>query len=152
MRLPRAAFWSVTVLTGLAVTGNRAAAAVLRGVSRAQRWWQVRDPELRARVTPVEPMGCKRVLFTSDWLPTLGRDDVDLVTEPIVEVTEAGVRTADGRVHGCDVLVYGTGFAATDFLAPIRVTGRAGRQLTTSGATARTRTSGWRCPASPTSS
>jgi cation diffusion facilitator CzcD-associated flavoprotein CzcO len=129
MRLPRAAFWSVTVFTGLAVTGNRTAAAVLRTASRTQRWWQVRDPGLRARVAPVEPMGCKRVLFTSDWLPTLARSDVDLVTEAIVEVTEDGVRTADGRKHPCDVLVYGTGFAATDFLVPIRVTGRAGRQL-----------------------
>ncbi|MFF5051626.1 flavin-containing monooxygenase [Micromonospora sp. NPDC000663] len=129
MRVPRAAFWSATVVTGLAVTGNRAAAAVLRGLSRAQRWWQVRDPELRARITPVEPMGCKRVLFTNDWLPALGREDVELVTEAIVEVTEDGVRTADGRDHPCDVLVYGTGFAATDFLVPIRVTGRAGRQL-----------------------
>ncbi|MET8229789.1 NAD(P)/FAD-dependent oxidoreductase [Micromonospora sp. NPDC005298] len=129
MRLPRAAFWSATVITGLAVTGNRTAAALLRGLSRAQRWWQVRDPELRARVTPVEPMGCKRVLFTSDWLPTLARPDVDLVTEKIVELTEDGVRTADGQVHPCDVLVYGTGFAATDFLVPVRVTGRAGRRL-----------------------
>ncbi|TNH30285.1 NAD(P)/FAD-dependent oxidoreductase [Micromonospora orduensis] len=129
MRLPRATFWSATVVTGLAVTGNRAAAAVLRGLSRAQRWWQVRDPELRARITPVEPMGCKRVLFTNDWLPTLARPDVDLVTERIVELTEDGVRTADDRVHPCDVLVYGTGFAATEFLVPIRVTGRAGRRL-----------------------
>ncbi|MFC4020829.1 flavin-containing monooxygenase [Micromonospora sp. GCM10011542] len=130
MRLPRAGSWALTVFTGLAVTGNRAAGAVLRTASRGQRWWQVRDPELRARVTPDEPMGCKRVLFTSDWLPTLARPDVDLVTEKIVEVTVDGVRTADGRSHPCDVLIYGTGFAATDFLAPIRVTGRAGRKLT----------------------
>ncbi|SCG34546.1 flavin-containing monooxygenase [Micromonospora coxensis] len=129
MRLPRAGVWAMTVVTGLAVTGNRAAGALLRTLSAAQRRWQVRDPDLRARITPDEPMGCKRVLFTSDWLPTLARPDVDLVTEKIVEVTADGVRTADGRTHPCDVLVYGTGFAATDFLTPIRVTGRAGRRL-----------------------
>jgi cation diffusion facilitator CzcD-associated flavoprotein CzcO len=91
--------------------------------------WQVRDPALRAKVTPQEPMGCKRVLFTSSWLPALARPDVDLITEKIQELTPAGVRTADGVEHPCDLVVYGTGFAATEFLVPIRVTGRAGRPL-----------------------
>jgi cation diffusion facilitator CzcD-associated flavoprotein CzcO len=129
MRLPRAGVWAATVVTGLALTGNRAAGSLLRTVSGAQRRLQVPDPELRARATPEEPMGCKRVLFTNDWFPTLARPDVDLVTEPIVEVTADGVRTADGRLHPCDVLVYATGFAATDFLVPMRITGRDGRRL-----------------------
>jgi cation diffusion facilitator CzcD-associated flavoprotein CzcO len=94
-----------------------------------QRRWQVRDPELRARVTPSEPIGCKRLLFTSDWLPTLAREDVELVTEKIVEVAADGVRTADGELHECDLLVYATGFAATEFLAPMRITGRDGVTL-----------------------
>ena len=129
MRLPRAGVWAMTYTAGLAVTGNPVAGAFLRGVSRAQRRWQVRDPALRARITPVEPMGCKRVLFTSDWLPTLARPGVDLVTAEITEVTPDGVRTADGATHRCDVLVYATGFAATEFLVPIRITGRDGRRL-----------------------
>ena len=129
MRLTRAGTWALTMLGGAALTGNRPAAALVRAASRAQRRWQVRDPALRAKVTPDEPMGCKRVLYTSAWLPTLARPDVDLVTEKIVALTAAGVRTADGADHPCDVLVYGTGFAATEFLAPIRVTGRAGVSL-----------------------
>ncbi len=126
MRLPRAGVWAMTVVTGKAVTGNRAAGLLLRGVSGAQRRWQVRSPELRARITPDEPMGCKRVLFTNDWLPALARPDVDLVTEKIVELEPDGVRTADGVLHRCDVLVYATGFAATEFLTPLRITGRSG--------------------------
>jgi cation diffusion facilitator CzcD-associated flavoprotein CzcO len=126
MRLPRAGTWAMTVVTGRALGGHRGAGALLRGVSTAQRHWQVPDRRLRARVTPVEPMGCKRVLFTSDWLPALARPDVDLVTEKILEVTPEGVRTADGSLHGCDLLVYATGFAATEFLAPMRITGRRG--------------------------
>ena len=129
MRPPRAGTWAMTVFTGAAVLGNRAAGAFLRTASRTQRWWQVRDPRLRARVTPDEPMGCKRVLFTSAWLPTLARPDVDLVTTPIESVTPAGIRTTDGVEHPCDVLVYGTGFAATEFLTPMRVTGRGGARL-----------------------
>jgi cation diffusion facilitator CzcD-associated flavoprotein CzcO len=129
MRPPRAGTWAMTVFTGAAVLGNRAAGAFLRTASRTQRWWQVRDPRLRAQVTPDEPMGCKRVLFTSAWLPTLARPDVDLVTTPIETVTPAGIRTTDGVEHPCDVLVYGTGFAATEFLTPMRVTGRGGARL-----------------------
>jgi cation diffusion facilitator CzcD-associated flavoprotein CzcO len=129
MRPPRAGTWAMTVFTGAAVLGNRAAGAFLRTASAAQRRWQVRDPELRARITPDEPMGCKRVLFTSAWLPTLARPDVDLVTAPIETVTEDAVRTVDGVEHPCDILVYGTGFAATEFLTPMRVTGRDGVRL-----------------------
>jgi cation diffusion facilitator CzcD-associated flavoprotein CzcO len=125
----RAGTWLMTVVTGLAVTGNRAAAALLRAVSIAQRHWQVRDPELRRKITPVEPMGCKRVLFTNAWLPALARPDVDLVTDPISAVTPGGIRTADGTEHPADVIVYGTGFAATEILVPIRVTGRDGESL-----------------------
>jgi cation diffusion facilitator CzcD-associated flavoprotein CzcO len=129
MRLPRAGVWAMTIVTGRALLGRRASGTLLRTASRLQRRLQVRDPELRARVTPDEPMGCKRVLFTSDWLPTLARPDVELVTEPIRELTPLGVRTADGVEHRCDVLVYGTGFAATEFLTPMRVVGRDGLSL-----------------------
>ncbi|WP_433825588.1 flavin-containing monooxygenase [Actinoplanes sp. CA-015351] len=126
MRASRAGTWLLTLVTGAAVTGNRVADTLVRGISHLQRRIQVRDPELRAKVTPDEPMGCKRVLFTNAWLPALARPDVDLITEKIVAVTENGIRTADGADHPCDVLVYGTGFAATEFLVPIRVTGREG--------------------------
>jgi cation diffusion facilitator CzcD-associated flavoprotein CzcO len=129
MRLPRAGTWAMTVVNGRAITGRPIAGALLRGISRLQRRWQVPDHALRARVTPAEPMGCKRVLFTSDWLPALARPDVTLVTEKIVEVTPDGVRTADGELHACDILVYATGFAATDFLAPMHITGRRGTTL-----------------------
>ncbi|MBM2616000.1 NAD(P)/FAD-dependent oxidoreductase [Actinoplanes sp. LDG1-06] len=129
MLLPRAGVWAMTVVTGRAITGGRVAGALVRTASRVQRRLQVRDADLRARLTPVDPMGCKRVLFTNDWLPALTRPDVSLVTEKILETTPSGVRTADGQVHECDLLVYATGFAATDFLAGIRVTGRDGRAL-----------------------
>jgi cation diffusion facilitator CzcD-associated flavoprotein CzcO len=119
----------MTVVAGLALTGNPAAGALLRAASRAQRRLQVRDRELRARVTPAEPMGCKRILYSNAWLPTLSRPDVRLVTSEITDVTPEGLRTADGARHPCDVLVYATGVAATDCLVPMRITGRDGRRL-----------------------
>ncbi|SDR79093.1 Predicted flavoprotein CzcO associated with the cation diffusion facilitator CzcD [Nocardioides scoriae] len=96
---------------------------------RAQLRLQVRDAELRRRLRPDHPLGCKRVLFSNDWYPALAREDVSLVTEPVVEVLPHGVRDAAGVEHAADVVVYGTGFAATEFLAPMQVTGVGGADL-----------------------
>lgn len=90
---------------------------------------QVKDPALRSRLLPDYPMGCKRLLFSNDWYPALARPNVEVVTDPIATVDPEGVRTADGRLHEADVLVYGTGFRATELLAPIEVVGRDGRRL-----------------------
>jgi cation diffusion facilitator CzcD-associated flavoprotein CzcO len=89
----------------------------------------VPDAELRAKVTPSDPPGCKRILISNDWYPALQRDDVELCTDRVVELTEDAVVTADGTVRRVDAVVLGTGFAATEFLVPVRVTGRGGRDL-----------------------
>ncbi|MEU5879144.1 NAD(P)/FAD-dependent oxidoreductase [Spirillospora sp. NPDC047279] len=90
---------------------------------------QVPDPGLRAALVPGYPMGCKRILISNDYYPALTRPGVDLVTDPIARVTPAGVTTRDGTEHEVDVIVYATGFLSTDFLAPMKITGRDGRDL-----------------------
>jgi cation diffusion facilitator CzcD-associated flavoprotein CzcO len=90
---------------------------------------QLPDPQLRAKVMPDYTFGCKRVLFSSHYLPALGRPNVELVTEPIAEITERGVRSADGRERPCDCIIWSTGFRATEFVAPMRVLGTGGRDL-----------------------
>jgi cation diffusion facilitator CzcD-associated flavoprotein CzcO/acetyl esterase/lipase len=89
----------------------------------------VKDPALRARLLPDYPIGCKRLLLSDAYLPTLERPNVQLHTEAIARVLPQGIQTADGRVHEADVIVYGTGFAATSFLAPMRIVGRGGLEL-----------------------
>ena len=90
---------------------------------------QVEDPDVRARLRPTVPYGCQRPIFSNHYFPTFNRENVELVTDPIDAVTTAGVRTADGREHVCDVLVYATGFATTKYLSVIDVTGRDGLRL-----------------------
>jgi cation diffusion facilitator CzcD-associated flavoprotein CzcO len=90
---------------------------------------QVPDPELRRRVWPDYTFGCKRILFSSHYLPTLSRTNVELVTEPIAEVTEAGLRTGDGVTHAVDCIIWGTGFRASEFVAPMDVRGTGGLRL-----------------------
>jgi cation diffusion facilitator CzcD-associated flavoprotein CzcO len=91
--------------------------------------WQLRDSELRRKVWPDYTFGCKRILFSSAFLPTLQRPDVELVTEAISAVRAEGVVAADGTLHEADVLIYGTGFRTNDFMFPMGITGREGRSL-----------------------
>jgi 4-hydroxyacetophenone monooxygenase len=87
-------------------------------------------PDLLEVSLPDYPPFAKRfILDNGTWTSTLRRDDVHLVTTPIEEIVETGVRTADGTLHEADVIVYGTGFAASDFLTPMKVTGRGGIDL-----------------------
>ncbi len=90
---------------------------------------EVPDPDLRAKLVPDYPLGCKRVLISNDWYGTLNRPDVSLVTVRIERIAPRAVITADGREHTAEVLIFGTGFAAQDFLAPMRIHGRGGREL-----------------------
>lgn len=98
-------------------------------VAEAHLRLRVRDPELRARLTPDYPIGCKRILFSNTFYPAVARPHVDVVTDAIAAVEPTGVRTADGRLHEADTLVWGTGFAAQDFLSTVTVTGAGGRVL-----------------------
>jgi cation diffusion facilitator CzcD-associated flavoprotein CzcO len=90
---------------------------------------QVPDPELRRQLTPTDPMGCKRILMSNDWYPALQLPQVEVVTERISEIRAHSIVTADGAERPVDTIVLGTGFAATEFLAPMRITGRGGRDL-----------------------
>jgi cation diffusion facilitator CzcD-associated flavoprotein CzcO len=98
-------------------------------LARAHLARQVKDPALRARLTPGYAIGCKRLLISSDWYPTLQRDDVALETSAIAHVTRDAVVTVEGTRHATDVIVLGTGFAAQDALSRVPITGPDGQTL-----------------------
>ena len=74
-------------------------------------------------------MGCKRILMSNDWYPALQLPQVEVVDDRIAEVRPHSIVTADGAEREVDTIVLGTGFAATEFLAPMTITGRGGRDL-----------------------
>jgi len=80
-------------------------------------------------VVPDYPIGCKRILISNDWYPALLRPAVRVVEVPIDHIETDAVVTSDGERHPADVLIFGTGFSTTDFLAHIPITGVAGRRL-----------------------
>jgi cation diffusion facilitator CzcD-associated flavoprotein CzcO len=133
MRGERGATFHLSELLNRSLGGDSAIAApfmaTLRQVWRAQRRLQIKDAALRSKLEPDYPIGCKRILFSNDWYPALDRDHVEVVTEAVAAVEPGGVVSADGTHHEADVLVWGTGFSATDFLKTIRVTGSDGVEL-----------------------
>lgn len=89
----------------------------------------VRDPALRAAMTPDYAMGCKRILISSDYLPAVQRDNVRLETTAVDRVLPDAVVGADGVEHPVDTIILGTGFHVTDQPIADRLTGRDGRTL-----------------------
>ncbi|MBS0278100.1 MAG: NAD(P)/FAD-dependent oxidoreductase [Proteobacteria bacterium] len=87
-------------------------------------------PWLFDKIIPDYPFGGKRSLRDNGkWVEALKRPNVALVTEPIAEINATGVKTKDGKQYDSDVLIYGTGFHASNFLRTFKVYGRGGQEL-----------------------
>jgi cation diffusion facilitator CzcD-associated flavoprotein CzcO len=129
-RLDRAAVFAFMELGAAAMTRHRWLLPAFRAAGRRQITQAIDDPELRRKVTPSDEVGCKRVMLTDEWYPTLAKPNVELVSERIEAVTAGGIRDAAGVERPADVLVLATGFATHGFVAPMEIVGRDGRALT----------------------
>lgn len=89
----------------------------------------LKDPRKVAAATPDYQMGCNRLLLSRQWYPTLARPDVDVVGAGVERLTAGGVVCSDGTHVAADVVVWCTGFTATELLAPIEITGVGGRTI-----------------------
>jgi cyclohexanone monooxygenase len=89
----------------------------------------VDDGELRRRLTPDHPMGCKRLVFSSEFIPALTQPNVEVVSSPAHSLRERSLVTEDGNELDVDVVVCATGYAAADYLGQIDVIGERGTTL-----------------------
>jgi len=107
----------------LDLLGRRAAEKLIRK--------QIADPEIRKKVTPDFEFGCKRVILSDTLYPAYCRDNVSLFDKHngISEITEKGIISADGVEHELDLIVYSTGYDATDGVISYPVVGRDGKTL-----------------------
>lgn len=86
--------------------------------------------DLTESVVPDYPPGAKRIVRDDGtWLRTLKRENVRLVSNRITRVDETGVWTDSGEHVPADVILFGTGFQASDFLAPMSIRGVGGKDL-----------------------
>ncbi|MFI6313389.1 flavin-containing monooxygenase [Nocardia fusca] len=125
----RLGWWLIAEISSLGLVELPIISRLVSRIAARNLTENVEDPDLRAALTPDYPIACKRVLFSSDYYPALTRPNVEVTTSDITEITPQGVRTADGILHEVDVIIYGTGFKGTEFLWPMRITGRDGREL-----------------------
>ena len=105
---------------------NKSAAAI----SKAHLFRQVRDPDLRRKLTPDYDVGCKRPTFSNTYFPAFTRDNVDLETDPIARIEPDAIVTRGGHRAEIDTLVLATGFNLWDVNFPaVEIVGREGRSL-----------------------
>jgi cation diffusion facilitator CzcD-associated flavoprotein CzcO len=122
-------YWLSEIFGPMIFLDSKRLSAIGERVSLTHLRAQVKDPELRARLTPRFQLGCKRVLISDDYWASFERDNVELVTDPIEEIRPTGIETRDGRLREVDAIVLATGFALGLATAPFSVTGLGGRTL-----------------------
>lgn len=122
-QIGRLGVWLVGEFASIGLAGNRFVTSVMGMITLGHLRRKVRDRKLRRKLTPDYQVGCKRVLFSNNFYEAMTNQNVRLITDPVLEVTPHGVRTKDGQEHAVDVIIYGTGFKATEFLAPMKIRG-----------------------------
>ena len=128
IRLTR--WWQATLMAQVnhAVTHGHKRMEQFEAMARKFIERSIKDPVLRAQLTPDTRYGCKRGLVSDDFYPALNRSNVELIASALKEVTPTGIVTADGRHIDVDVIIYCTGYRILDF-DRIEVTGAAGQNL-----------------------
>ena len=128
-RVARQVVYGLREVLGGEMTRSPGLLRVQELVCRAWIRVNVRDPELRRKVTPEYRFGCKRALLSNDWYPTLTAPNAELVTDPIAEIRARSIVTADGTERPLDAIVLATGFRPTDPAIAHRVRDGQGRTL-----------------------
>ncbi len=128
-KLNRASIWAMRESWLVGFTKRPGIMRVAEAIARRHLHGAVKDPALRAALTPTYTLGCKRVLLSNEYYPALAQDNVSVVTEAIARVEADAVVTADGVRHEVDTIVLGTGFQVTDPPIAHRVRGRTGSTL-----------------------
>lgn len=127
--MTRQALYGLHEAMALALVWKSPLTNVAERVAKAHLRSQVKDRWLRRQLTPDFRMGCKRVLMTNDYYPALQQPNCKLITWPIVQMSEKGIRTVEGIEHQFDCIVFATGFDVGNAGTPFPVKGLNGREL-----------------------
>ena len=121
--------WLFNVTFPKLVTGNRLLQWLVSYTCKWHLESKVKDPALREKLRPSYQAGCKRLIFAKGFYEAIQKDNANLITENIERIEPTGVRTKDGQLHECDVLVLATGFHAHSFMRPMEMHGVDGQSL-----------------------
>ncbi|MER7830042.1 NAD(P)/FAD-dependent oxidoreductase [Streptomyces sp. NPDC095602] len=125
----RGILWGIRELQVGAFTKRPEVLSLVEALAKANMHRAVKDPALRAKLTPSYRIGCKRILLSNDYYPAVARPNVDVVAAGLSEVRGRTVVGADGTEAEVDVIIFGTGFHVTDMPIAQRVVGAEGITL-----------------------
>lgn len=125
----RGLLWGIRELQVQAFTKHPGQLGLVEDLARRNMARAIKDPALRAKLTPDYRIGCKRILLSSDYYPALAQPNVDVVASGLAEVRGSTLVAADGSEAEVDAIVFGTGFHVTDMPIADRVVGADGRTL-----------------------
>lgn len=127
--LRRGLLWGIRELQVGAFTKHPNELGLVEKLAKANIAKAIKDPVLRAKLTPSYRIGCKRILLSSTYYPAVAQPNVDVVASGLREVRGSTVVAADGTETEVDAIVFGTGFHVTDMPIAERVVGAEGKTL-----------------------
>ncbi|MFF3466059.1 flavin-containing monooxygenase [Streptomyces sp. NPDC002619] len=125
----RGLLWGIRELQVQAFTKHPDELGLVEQLAKRNMARAVKDPALRAKLTPDYRIGCKRILLSNTYYPALVRPNVDVVAGGLTEVRGSTLVAADGSEAEADAIVFGTGFHVTDMPIAERVVGAEGVTL-----------------------
>jgi cation diffusion facilitator CzcD-associated flavoprotein CzcO len=128
-KLRRGLLWTVREFQVGAFVKRPGLMRAAERIAREHLRRSVKDPRLRARLTPDYRIGCKRILLSNAYYPALTQPNTEVVTSALTEVRGSSVVAADGTQREVDAIIFGTGFRVTDMPIGERVIGADGRSL-----------------------
>ncbi|MEU3251277.1 NAD(P)/FAD-dependent oxidoreductase [Streptomyces sp. NPDC006997] len=128
-QLRRGLLWGIRELQVGAFTKHPGQLGFVEQLARRNMARAIKDPALRAKLTPDYRIGCKRILLSNDYYPALAQPNVDVVASGLSEVRGSTLVAADGTGTEVDAIIFGTGFHVTDMPIAERVVGADGRTL-----------------------
>ncbi|THA33816.1 NAD(P)/FAD-dependent oxidoreductase [Streptomyces sp. A1277] len=128
----RGLLWGIRELQVSAFTKHPDQLGLVERIAKSNMARAIKDPALRAKLTPSYRIGCKRILLSSTYYPALAQPNVDVVASGLAEVRGSTVVASDGTEAEVDAIIFGTGFHVTDMPIAERVTGADGMTLTES--------------------
>ncbi|MFJ8933353.1 flavin-containing monooxygenase [Streptomyces sp. NPDC102364] len=125
----RGLLWGIRELQVQAFTKHPNELGMVEQLAKRNMHRAIKDPGLRAKLTPDYRIGCKRILLSNTYYPALAQPNVDVVASGLSEIRGNTLVAADGSEAEVDAIVFGTGFHVTDMPIADRVIGADGDTL-----------------------
>ncbi|MGY0017913.1 flavin-containing monooxygenase [Streptomyces sp. cg35] len=125
----RGLLWGIRELQVQAFTKRPDELGLVENLAKRNMHRAIKDPALRAKLTPDYRIGCKRILLSNTYYPALAQPNVDVVASGLSEIRGNTLVAADGSEAEVDAIIFGTGFHVTDMPIAQRVIGAEGVSL-----------------------